>query len=228
MECHLLWRTGTSKAAWWKKAASASSPAVPAPSLSEWSAGDIPQQSSWDPALLCCPFLWVTFLFLGEKGWGLAWTLGYFLLLFSCEGCIPDSASHWTSAEKKKITLGPEGEKERSHLPCEVMTWMLHPRRWEEQMVKGLGVMGELELLDFQKNGWITGQNHSLPGKIMRNNHTALAEFKGIGQGPSSAPQTRPRWYHGWATLLRIQGRTSLCRIKQWVVVYDWLQEIRA
>lgn len=93
---------------------------------------------------------------------------------------------------KKKITLGPEGEKERSHLPCEVMTWMLHPRRWEEQMVKGLGVMKELELLDFQKNGWITGQNHSLPGKIMRNNHTALAEFKGIGQGPSSAPQARP------------------------------------
>lgn len=78
----------------------------------------------------------------------------------------------------------------------------------------GLKMMWELELLDFQKTGRITGQNHSALGRIMRINNAVLSKFKGIGQGLYSVPQARPRLYHGWAIPLVICGRISLCRIK--------------
>lgn len=38
----------------------------------------------------------------------------------------------------------------------------------------GLKIMWELELLDFQKTGRITGQNHSALGRIMRINNAVL------------------------------------------------------
>lgn len=78
-------------------------------------------------------------------------------------------------------------------------------------------MMWELELLQFQKTGWITGQDHPTLGRIISINNV-LSKFKGIGQGLKSVPQARPRSYHGWAIPLMIHGRTSLCRIKHWVV----------
>lgn len=104
----------------------------------------------------------------------------------SYECCSNDSASRLTSAEKNHIRYW---RKERKvHLPCEVMTEMLYPRRREQPIAKGdFHRQGwkwrESWSCCISKTGWITGQNNFTLGGIVRSNNTVLSKFKGIGQG---------------------------------------------